>query len=529
MKKIKNLLFLSIAILFLASCSSKSKLAKENSKATQKEYTSSELKIDGLFLDACTQKQLSNLDKAIELFDQVIALDNSYAAAYFEKASILFNRKEVKGAIDLTQKAIDLQPKNTWYRMQMAEIYLIISDYTNAAKVFEDLIVLNPEEKEYYLQLLQIYTQASDENSSKKTLERIEKKWKSDKELTSIKKQYYAIFAEKYMKKRDYVNALKYYQRIEELDPLDPYIHASLANYYLIQGDRTKTFENLEKSIGNKELDYQTKLQVLIAVYGKTVDSNEDDFNNFFTLLKNISKEYPNEKTVWELLATGYSKMENYAKSVESLKTAIELGNLPKSTQPNNYQIYQSLLFAQNQMDATDSLIVDAKKTIELYPEQPVPYLMLGTNQLMKKQYNEALITLEQGVQLVVSDTVLLEEFYTNIAQTHYELKEADKAFLYFDKALELNPDNYIVLNNYAYFLSEENKDLDKAYKMAKKVFEKFPQMPTYVDTYAWVLFIKKDYKEALSVMQNIINQKEKWSPTITEHYEQILKANENQ
>ena len=56
------------------------------------------------------------------------------------------------------------------------------------------------------------------------------------------------------------------------------------------------------------------------------------------------------------------------------------------------------------------------------------------------------------------------------------------------------------MLNNYAYFLSEENKDLDKAHKMAKKVFEKFPQMPTYVDTYAWVLFIKKDYKEALSV-----------------------------
>ncbi|HBN05591.1 MAG TPA: hypothetical protein DD434_07355, partial [Bacteroidales bacterium] len=374
MKNLKNLFLLSVAIIFLASCSSKSKLASE-----KKEYTSSELKIDGLFLDACTQKQLGNLDKAVELFDQVIASDEKYAAAYFEKASILFNKKEVKGAIDLTQKAIDLQPKNTWYRMQMAEIYLIISDYTNAAKVLEDLIVLNPEEKDYYLQLLQIYTQASDESNSQKTLERIEKKWKSDKELNSIKKQYYAIFAEKNMKKKDYVNALKYYQKIEEIDPLDPYIHASLANYYLIQGDRVKTFENLEKSIGNKELDYQTKLQVLIAVYGNTVDSNEDDFNKFFTLLLNLSKEYPKEKTIWELLATGYSKMENFPKSVECLKIAIELGNLPKSTQPNNYQIYQSLLFAESQMDATDSLIVDAKKTIELYPEQPVPYLILGT------------------------------------------------------------------------------------------------------------------------------------------------------
>lgn len=528
--KLKNLLLISIAILSLASCTSKTKLVKDNKKAVQKEYTASQLKIDGVFIDACTQKQLGNMDKAVELYDQVLAMDDKYAAAYFEKASILFNKKEVKGAIDLTQKAIDLSPKNTWYRMQMAEIYLIISDYENAAKVFEDLIVINPEEKEYYLQLLQIYTQASDEINSQKTIDRIEKKWKSDDEMTSMKKQYYAIFAEKNMKKKDYKNALKYYQKIEDIDPLDPYIHASLANYYLVQGDKEKTFSNLDKSIANKELDSKTKLQVLIAVYGKTVDSNVDDFNKFFTLLLKLSKDYPNEKNVWELLATGYNKMENFPKAVESFKKAIELGNMPKSTQPNNYQIYQSLLFAESQMDdATDSIIVDAKRTIELYPEQPLPYLILGSNQIMKKENNEALKTLEQGLGLVVNDTVLFIEFYTNIAQAHYELKQAEKAFHYFDKALELNPDNYLVLNNYAYYLSVENKDLDKAKKMAKKVYEKYPQMQTYADTYAWVLYVKKEYKEALSVMQSIMSQKDKWSPILNEHYEQILKANQNQ
>ncbi len=112
----------------------------------------------------------------------------------------------------------------------------------------------------------------------------------------------------------------------------------------------------------------------------------------------------------------------------KALKRLLNWGFLWNSNQPNNDQIYQvffSLLKANG--NATDSLIVDAKKTIELYPEQPVAYLMLGTNQLMKKQYNEALITLEQGVQLVVSDTVLLEEFYTNIAQLYYELKKGSR------------------------------------------------------------------------------------------------------
>lgn len=529
MRGLKNFAFLFAFLLFLGSCGSTKKSSKGDSNPSNKEYSINDLKIDGVFLDACTQKQLGNQDKAIELFDQVISANPNYAAAYFEKASILFNRKDVKSAIDLTQKAIDLQPRNKWYIMQKAEIYLILSDYVNAAKVLEELIVLEPEEKDYYLQLLQLYTQASDENNSLKTLERIEKKWKSDKELTAIKKQYYAIFAEKNMKKRDYQTALKYYQKIEELDPSDPYIHASLANYYLIQGEREKTFSNLEKSISNTELDYNTKLQVLIAVYGKTADSNQEDFTHFFELLKKLSKQYPMEKSIWELLSTGYSQVEDYQKAVESLKTAIELGNIPKSQQPNSYPIYQSLLFAQSNLGASDSLIVYAKKTIELYPEQPIPYLLLGANQMYKKDYNEAIETLEQGLELVISDTVLFEEFYINLAHAHYEIKVSDKAFAYFDKALKMNPNNYIVLNNYAYYLSEEDKDLDKALQMAEKVVEKFPQMPTYIDTYAWILFKKKDYKKAYEAMQNIISQKENWSPVVVQHYEKILKALENQ
>ncbi len=529
MRGLRNLVLLLNVLIILASCSSSNKSLKRASNSSSKGYSTKELKIDGVFLDACTQKQLGNLDKAIELYDEVIASNPNYASAYFEKASILFSKKDVKSAIELTQKAISLQPKNHWYRLQLGEIYLLMADYENGAKVYEELIKLNPDEKDYYYQLLQIYTQAFDENNTIKTIGRIEKKWSSTNELILIQKQCYAIFAEANMKKKDYQNALKYYQKIEELDPEDPYIHASLANYYLIQKDKEKTFSNLVKSVANKELDYKTKIQVLIAVYGNSVDENQEDFNHFFTLLQDMSKQYPQEKTIWELLATGYTRNQDFKKAEESLKNAIHLGNIPKTYQPNNYQIYQSLLFLQSQLEESDSLILYAQKTIELYPEQPIPYLLLGANQLYKNNLSEAQKALEQGLEMVVADSILLEEFYSNLAQVHYQKKESDKAFAYFDKALELNPNNYIVLNNYAYYLSEEGKNLDKALQMSKKVVDKYPQMPTYIDTYAWVLFKRKEYKEAYKAMQNIINQKEKWSSTITLHYEEILKALENQ
>ena len=98
----------------------------------------------------------------------------------------------------------------------------------------------------------------------------------------------------------------------------------------------------------------------------------------------------------------------------------------------------------------------------------------------------------------------------------------------YFDKTLEINPENYIILNNYAYYLSIQNFDLEKAEKMAKKVYDKNSNNPTYVDTYAWVLYMQKNYKGAYDVMQSIISQKDSWDKTLKEHYELILKELNN-
>ena len=113
-KNINKLLSFIIIILVLGGCAN-----KQVEPTGLKEYTSQELKLDGVFLDACTQKQLGNLDRALELYDEVISIDPKYAAAYFDKASIMYNKKNLKSAIELTQKAINLQPRNIWYRLQL--------------------------------------------------------------------------------------------------------------------------------------------------------------------------------------------------------------------------------------------------------------------------------------------------------------------------------------------------------------------------------------------------------------------------
>lgn len=547
-KNITQALLLSILILFVG-CTAKN---VQINKSIGKEYTLEELKIDGIFLEATTQKQLGNMEKAITLYDQVLSQNPNYAAAYFDKASVMFQKKEVNKAIELTQKSISLQPKNIWYRLQLGEIYLNISDFENAAKVYEELVEFKPDELEYYQQLVQIYNQKQDEANMLKTFDRMEKKWGQSEELTMFKfryfmdkkdydnaekeinklqtaspsqKSYLAILAEINMNKQNYSKALDYYKKIEQIDPQDPYINISFANYYLVQKDSPKVYEYISKAIANEGLDYQTKIQVLIAIYSKTVDTDNEEFQRFFTLLENLSTQYPEEKVVWELLSTGYMKNNKFDKAVLAIKTAIKIGEKTKSKESNNFELYQNLLFAESTLNQIDTLILDAKKTIELFPEQPLPYLFLGINYLLKEEYEKAKKTLEQGVVLVVDNKALFEDFYSNLGEATYKLNETEKAFEYFDKTLAINPKNYIVLNNYAYYLSLQQKDIEKAEVMAKKVYDQHPNNITYVDTYAWVLYIKKDYEGAYKTIQSIINQKELWSPVIKEHYELILKA----
>ncbi len=88
---------------------------------------------------------------------------------------------------------------------------------------------------------------------------------------------------------------------------------------------------------------------------------------------------------------------------------------------------------------------------------------------------------------------------------------------------LNLNPGDDQVLNNYAYFLSLEKRDLEKAREMAEKVVKKHPKNATYLDTYAWVLFQMGSYEEAFKYMDEALKHENEPSGVMLEHYGDIL------
>jgi Tfp pilus assembly protein PilF len=109
-------------------------------------------------------------------------------------------------------------------------------------------------------------------------------------------------------------------------------------------------------------------------------------------------------------------------------------------------------------------------------------------------------------------------------ADVYYRMKDYPNAFETFRTAMKTDNEDLTVINNYAYYLAEQNTNLKEAEEMAKKVIEKEKRNTTFLDTYGWVLYKRGKLKEAAKVMESVISSGEKPDAVWYEHYGYILK-----
>jgi tetratricopeptide (TPR) repeat protein len=185
-------------------------------------------------------------------------------------------------------------------------------------------------------------------------------------------------------------------------------------------------------------------------------------------------------------------------------------------------RIWDNLLFVDNELRRFDSLEKHSGAAIELFPSQPRIYLYNGLANAELKNYNKAIQSLEDGLQFVVDDKALRTDFLRLLGDAYHSVQKYDKSDKSFEEALKLNSDNPYVLNNYAYYLSVRNQDLDRAEKLSKRANELSPGNRNYMDTYGWILYQQKKYAEAETWLSEAAKKGPK-NPTILEHYGDVL------
>jgi tetratricopeptide (TPR) repeat protein len=139
------------------------------------------------------------------------------------------------------------------------------------------------------------------------------------------------------------------------------------------------------------------------------------------------------------------------------------------------------------------------------------------------EKYSEVVSTLDEGEAYVLDNKPLKIQFDLYRAEANYKMNKVQEAFKAFDEVIQLDPENWMAMNNYAYYLSLRNEDLEKAELMSGRAVKANPDNPTYLDTYAWVLFMRKDYSLAKFYMEIALKNGGDSNGTLLEHYGDIL------
>jgi Tfp pilus assembly protein PilF len=153
---------------------------------------------------------------------------------------------------------------------------------------------------------------------------------------------------------------------------------------------------------------------------------------------------------------------------------------------------------------------------------QPVFYWYAGVASAVLKDNENAIPYLEKG-RRYTTDKTQTANFDAFLGDLYHEQGEEEKSFDAYERTLRNDPDNVLVLNNYAYFLAVKGQDLDKALEMSTKAITAEPDNPTYLDTHAWVLYKKGNYKEAEKHMKRALQLLKEPDATYQEHYNTIL------
>ena len=473
------------------------------------------------FSKGLEEKYNENYPVAIFNFEQALKYYNDDDASMYELSELYMMDDRNVEAFSMISRAAELQPDNKWYQIRLAKFCAKNGDYQSFIDIYDKLIENEPDNLDYPESYINVLLLIGDYDKVIETLDVVEdqlgkneyvflqriqiydEQGKKDKAIEEMEKlvefmpentHYRALLAESYRKVKRDKDAYKQYLKIKEIEPDNKYINISLMDYYQSMGELDKAFEEFIAAIKNKNLDYETKVQIYDIWFqkqeGKEASDDAEAAGQAFI-------ETHSDKSIgYYIIATVNYNNGDYAKAKEYYNYAIE-------REANNFATLYQLSLCNIELRDYQSLIEITDKAISLYPEQPLFYLFKGIGYFNQKDYENTVNVLEKGRKLSANKE-LTADFDTYIGDTYNILKNKQKSYEAYDRVLRSNPDNIYVLNNYAYYLSLDNQDLERALQMSAKTIKAEPKNPTYLDTYAWILYKLGRYDEALKYMNKV-------------------------
>ena len=532
------LFFLSVGLLPLYAADIKQ---VHQSKQTLPE--AEQRKLDYFFYEGLLLKNAEKYDAAFETFKHCLTIDSTASAVLFELSAFYLQLNQPEKSVSLLREAVQYSPDNFNYKLALASISLNIGMYGEAAAEYEELVEKYPDKIELNYYLAEALTQQGEigkaidqfdamENvvgmSEALSMQKfrlymtLEEPAKAFAELDKLAAKYPTdarhplLIGNLYLERQDPDRALEYFQKAYAIDSGNPYYTVAMADYYELVGNPEAAEDQIRSALVDNELDVEMKIGIL-ARYIQQIQQARKGMEGANMLFQTLLEQHPEDIELKLMYGSLLMLQGNKDEARFQFQLATEMA-------PDYEKAWQQLLNLAMQNQQFDEAVRICRQCLELFPEASEYYFYLGIAYLQQEKYQEALETYQSGLKAIPNENpMLISDFYGQIGDTYFQLEESEKAFEAYEQALKYNQQNVVVLNNYSYYLSLEKKELDKAERMSAQVIKIEPNNSTYLDTYAWIFFVKGNYVLAKIYIEKALENDKTNNPELLDHYGDIL------
>lgn len=514
----------------------------KNKKAFEQELDKDNFMYNTHFFEALKAKSLQNYEDALKHFQKCIKLNDKQAVPFYESALINKSKGNFELADEQIKIATTLEENNRWYQLAYAEILFSNQDFKNTAVQYKKLLLSEPGNEQLYFQLADTYIYDNDflkaiavyddleENKGidkmismqkHKLYMELQKKKSAIKELLNLIASFpndieaLEILSELYLLNDEKEKAFDIFKQLAIIAPANGRIHLTLADYYREQGDNIKSFEELKLAFKSIKLGVDVKVSIL-ASYFQLLSVNNIMKEQAYTLARLLMDTHSNEVKPNAIYADILYTDNRFTEAKEQYLIVLEKDKTKS-------QIWSQVLFIQAEQNDFAGMLITSEEALTYFSTDPLFYYFNGVANKWFKNYVLAINSLNMGVEFILDNKMLLLEFYSSLADSYHAINEHKLSDEYYEKSLEIDSNNVLILNNYAYYLSLRKINLEKAKKMSYKCNELEKENGTYQDTYAWILYELADYEQAKIWIQKSLANGSDMSAVVVEHYGDIL------
>ena len=408
-----------------------------------------ENEVENNFYEALKQRGIENYDKAIVAIQKCIEKDNTNPVFYHELGKNHLDLKQYLEAENAFKKAIELNSNERWYLNSLYDVYYQTKDFLKSIPVVQKLISFDPNMSEDLVSLY-MYTNQHDkalnllnemESTSvlSQSMEYYKLKIQSSnayskpevKELENLIRknpkveQNYIDLMMLYSTSNQEEKAFEVAKELAKEIPNSDWAHVSLFKFYLVNNEVSNAKKSMFKVFKNKNIDLRIKHRILNEFLIVTINTNEHDKDleeavsyfandNIINVPKEIGKFFYNKKE--------YLKTELY------LKKGIQ-------NEPNDIESVLLLLEVESTLEKFEEVKKTATNYIDLFPTFSKLYFYAGLANYKLNNSKAAISQLEMGLEFIIEDAVLENQFYLLLAESFKKENNTTKEKIYRSKA----------------------------------------------------------------------------------------------